>query len=402
MHLTGEERAMLDGKYGPGVATAMKVQVAIGEAFGAERMVPVSRAHVALSNQEADLWFVEKLVGGGATCRVPPTINPGFNLEYFQEVTSLSEADVEIITRTRRAYKAVGALLTYSCTPYLMDNIPRFGEIVAFSESSATPYVNSVWGARTNREAAQSALCAAVTGRVPEYGLLLDENRRGEVLVEVQAEIEDDFDYRLLGYCLPRKVAYGVPVFVGMPRTPSPEGLMNLGAELNTAGAVPMYHVAGVTPEAPTVEAAFGGGSPKQRVVITREDLQETRDSISKPPGKVDFALFGCPHFTISQVREIARMVERKKLKAELWIMTSSTTLELARRMGLLQIIRSAGGHIVDQTCMDQPCFHHLSGKVGVTESFKCAYYSKRRGMDFIIRSLRECVEAAIRGEAGE
>lgn len=174
MKLTKEEQAMLDGEFGAGVQLAMKIQVAIGEAYDAPYMVPVSRTHVALSNQEADLWFAEKLVAGGATCRVRPTVNPSFNWEQLSCVTKLEPEDEAIVKRTHAAYNALGAIMTYDCTPYLEKNVPRFGEICSFSESSCTPFMNSVYGARTNREAAQSALCAAVTGVVPYYGYLLD------------------------------------------------------------------------------------------------------------------------------------------------------------------------------------------------------------------------------------
>lgn len=399
MILNHEEKDMLAGKYGEGAAVAMKIQAAIGEAFGAVKMVEISRAHVALSNQEADLWFVEKLVKGGAFCRVSPTVNPGFDLEYFKKVSSIAPEDEGIIQRTRAAYKAIGATLTYSCTPYLEKNIPRLGEVTAYSESSATPYINSVYGARTNREAAQSALCAAVTGRVPLYGFLLEENRRGEVLVEVEAEIKNDFAYQLLGYCAPKIMGFGVPVFTGMPKNPSPEALMNFGSQLNTAGAVTMYHIVGVTPEAPSVDAAFGGQKPKRKVAITEKDLQNIHQLISSDGGKIDFALFGCPHFTIEQVRRIAQMVQGKKFAAELWICSSSLTLELARRMGYLEVINDAGGHIVADTCIDQPCWRHLYGKKGITDSPKCAYYTKRRNMEFVVRDLETSVEAALKGE---
>nr|WP_279233452.1 aconitase X catalytic domain-containing protein [Desulfofundulus thermobenzoicus] len=395
--MTSVEREMLDGKYGEGVALAMRVQVALGEAFDAERMVEIGRAHVALSNQEADLWFVEKLLQAGARCRVSPTVNPGFHLEYFLDKTDLTGQDMEMISRTRKAYRQIGATLSFSCTPYLMENIPRQGEIVAFSESSATPYVNAVWGARSNRESAQSALCAAVTGRVPLYGLLLPENRLGNILVRVEAEMGDDFDFRLLGYCAP-KIGHGVPVFTGISGA-TPEALMNLGAELNTAGAYGMYHVVGITPEAPALEAALGGRAPLREVTISRRDLDEVRDSLSCPPGKIDFALFGCPHLTLHQVRHIARLLEGEQLKSPLWVMTSSTTRELARRTGLLSIIEKAGGYIVEDTCIDQPCWRFLEGKVGVTDSLKGAYYARRRGMSFVLRSITDCVRAAIKGE---
>lgn len=399
MFLTQEEQEMLDGKYGKGTQLAMKIQVALGEVFNAERMAPVSRTHVALSNQEADLWFVEKMVDAGAKCRVSPTVNPGFNLEYFQCITTISKEDEEMIKRTRQAYKEVGATLTFDCTPYLEKNIPRFGEITAYSESSATPFINSVYGARTNRESAQSALCAAITGRTPLYGFLLDENRAGQILVDVQANIKNDFDYQLLGYAVPKKLKFKTPVFVNLPTDPSPAALMNLGAQLNTAGNVPMYHIVGVTPEAPTVEAAFMGKDPERVITITEQDLEAVHDEITDPGGPIDFALFGCPHFNIDQVAQVARLVEGRKLKVQLWIMTSSLTKELAKRMGYLETIQLAGGDIVDDTCMDQPCWEFLYGKKGVTDSPKCAYYTKRRNMQFVIRKIEECIDAAMRGE---
>lgn len=399
MKLTQEEQEMLEGKFGEGAKIAMKIQVALGDVFNAERMVPVSRTHVALSNQDADIWFAEKMVEAGAKCRVSPTVNPGFNLEYFKCITTISKKDEEQIRRTRKAYKELGATLTFDCTPYLEKNVPRFGEITAYSESSATPFINSVYGARTNRESAQSALCAAITGRTPLYGFLLDENRKGEVLVDVQAKIKNDFDYQLLGYAVPKKLKFKTPVFVNVPTNPSPAALMNLGAQLNTAGNVPMYHIVGVTPEAPTLEAAFHGEEPKKIITITEEDLEKVHDEITDPGGPIDFALFGCPHFNIDQVKHVAELVKGKQLKVKLWIMTSALTKNLATKMGLLETLQAAGGDIVDDTCMDQPCWEFLYGKKGVTDSPKCAYYTKRRNMQFVIREVDECIEACMRGE---
>ncbi|RPJ43655.1 MAG: DUF521 domain-containing protein, partial [Deltaproteobacteria bacterium] len=193
MDLTTYEKEVLAGKYGEGNALAMKIQVGIGETFDARRMVEITRAHVALSAQDADLWFVEKLLSKGARCRISPTVNPSIDLAYLNEhLFQIPKEGIEIVTATNEAYRKIGATLTFDCTPYLQQNIPAFGEIVAFSESSATPYVNAVFGARSNRESSQSALCAAITGRAAEYGLLLDENRQGEILVEVTARVEDD------------------------------------------------------------------------------------------------------------------------------------------------------------------------------------------------------------------
>lgn len=160
MRLTQEQQDMLDGKYGKGTAYAMKIQVAIGESFGAERMVPITRAHVALSNQEADLWFAEKLLNAGARCRVAPTVNPGFCLSFFQSRDMVSPEYADLMQRTHNAYKGLGAVLSYNCTPYIDTNVPNYGEIIAFSESSATPYVTIPCGERERTAKAQTAPCA--------------------------------------------------------------------------------------------------------------------------------------------------------------------------------------------------------------------------------------------------
>ena len=153
MQLTQDQQDLLDGKYGKGAQLAMKVQVAVGESFDAKRMVPITRAHVALSNQDADRWLAEKMADLGAVCRIPPTVNPGFCLSYFKNRDLVSDEEYDLMKRTEDAYRKIGAILSYNCTPYIDTNVPNFGEIIAFSESSATPYVNSVWGARSNRKA---------------------------------------------------------------------------------------------------------------------------------------------------------------------------------------------------------------------------------------------------------
>ena len=374
MILTDEQKAMLDGKYGEGAAYAMKIQVGIGECFDAERMVPIKRAHVALSNQAGDLWFAEKLVKAGAHCRVAPTVNPGFCTGHFTGACAhpADPEDIAHMLRTDNAYRALGAVLSYNCTPYIATNVPNFGEVCAFSESSATPYVNSVWGARSNRESANSALCAAITGCVPEYGLLLDENRKGNILVRVEANMKSDYEYHLLGM-MGDKIGEGIPVFTGLPKVITPEALRNLGAQLNTSGAYGMYHILGFTPEAPTLEAAFGG--------------------------KIDFAMFGCPHFTLEEAKYIAEHIEGKKLSVPMYILVSSHALQMAERMGIYDTLAAAGAELISDSCPDQPCWHYLKGKTGITESPKCAYYPRRRGINFVIRDLDTCIEAALTGE---
>ncbi|HET6476001.1 MAG TPA: aconitase X catalytic domain-containing protein [Thermoleophilia bacterium] len=402
MELTSLERDMLEGKHGEGVALAMKVQVGTGKAFYAKRMVPITRAHVAASAQEGDLYFVTKLVDLGARCLISPTTNPSMDLKYVEEhLCTFPEDAIARVKASDDAYRRIGATMTLSCTPEIEKNVPSFGEIVAFSESSASPYVNSVLGARTNRESSISALCAAVTGRVPEYGYLLDENRRGEILVEVEAKVDDDFDWALLGYAYPQKYkGPEVPVFTGIEARPTPEGFVQFGAELATSGAVAMYHVVGVTPEAPTVEAAFGEKPVKERVTITDADLDRVREQFSGEPGPIEYAMLGCPHLTIRQVGEIAALVEGKRFAVDTWILVSSLTLELAERMGHLGAIHRAGGHVIPDTCMDVPgCWDIYYGRPGVTESQKCAFYCQVYGQRYAVRPLAQAVQAALAGE---
>lgn len=405
MKLNSYEQDVLNGKYGEGMAMAMEIQVAVGDTFEADKMVPITRAHVALSAQDADVWFAEKLLEKGAHCKISPTVNPSIDIKYLNEhLHEVPEAGKKIVAATNEAYRKLGATLTFDCTPYLQQNVPAFGEIIAFSESSATPYVNSVIGARSNRESSQSALCAAITGMVPNYGLLLDKNRKAEIVVDVQAEIKDDFDYQILGWCYPEKYkGLEIPVFTGIKSRPTPAGFMNFGAQLNTSGCVSMYHIAGITPEAPNLDYAIGNNKIIERIVITEKDLRETRERLCNKPSKIDFAMFGCPHLNIDQVATIAKVCEGKKFAVGTWILTSSLTKELAKRSGYLDVIQRAGGHIVADTCIDvPPCWKPYYGAVGVTDSPKCAYYNEIRGIKFIIRPLEESIEAAILGEVAK
>lgn len=399
MILNQIEKDMLEGSHGIGVANAMKILIGIGKAFGAERMVEVSRAHISLSNQEGDLWFAQKLVSEGAKCKLVATVNPAFNKEYFENICTFSDEDVKMFDETMDAYRKIGVVPTFQCTPYFVNNAPGYKEVVSFAASGASCFVNSVFGARTNRESSQSALCSAITGVTPLYGFLLDENRGADTLIEVEAEIKEDFDYQLLGFIVPRKIPRGVPVFTGLRTKPSMEALMNLSTQLNVHGVIPMFHIVGVTPEAETLEMATRGRELKTKIKITEVDMNEARNLLSVGKGKVDFVVLGCPHLTIPQIRDVSEMVQGKKLTSELWIFTSSLNKELSRRMGLEKIIEEAGGRIVEDSCVDQPIWAHLEGKTGLTESPKCAYYVSRRKMDLIVRSIPDCVKAAIEGE---
>jgi len=401
MYLNKEEERILNGELGEGMQKAMELLVAIGDAYDAEKLIPISRAHAASSGQEGDMYFVELLANGGASCRVPTTTNPVYDMEYFHSLFEISEEEAEVPRRVKEAYKRIGAILSWCCTPYITENIPLYGEHVAFSESSATPYVNSVIGALTNREAAQSALAAGVIGKTPEYGLHLKENRRGTHLVKVEAALKDEFDYTLLGQYVGKQIGYGIPVFTGISNPPTTEDLINLCAMLNTSGAVPMFYIPGYTVEAETVEEAFQGDTPEDKITVTERELKQTYEELQTTSGKLDLVTLGCPHYTLKQVGEVARLLKGKKIHPDVsfWVCTSATAKLLAERNGYVDIIRQAGGHVVPDTCIDEPCWHPYKEKVGATDSPKCAYY--RRFKEAMVIRLKDCVEAAIKGEWG-
>ena len=400
MHLTKDEERILKGEYGEGTQKAMELLVAIGDAYDAEKMIPVSRAHAASSGQEGDLYFVELLANGGARCKVPTSTNPVYDIEYFHNLFDFIPKDeAEVARRVMEAYKRVGAILSWSCVPYLAENIPLYGETVAFSESSATPYVNSVIGARTNREAAQSALAAGVVGKTPKYGLLVKENRKGTHLIKVEAALKDEFDYTLLGYYVGKQIGYGIPVFTGVTRQPSTEELINFCAMSNVSGAISMFYIPGFTVEAQTVKEAFQGDTPVDEITVTDRELKRACEELQTTSGKIDFVMLGCPHYTLKQVEEVARLLDGKKIHdgISFWVCTSATTKMLAERIGYVDIIERAGGHVVVDTCIDEPCWIAYKNKVGMTDSPKCAYY--RRFKDVIVSRLQDCTEAAIKGK---
>ncbi len=398
MYLTKEEEEILGGESGEGARRAFELLVAIGDAYDAERMIPVTRAHAASSGQEGDLYFVELLAKGGAKCIVPTTTNPVYDISFFHRFfEGIPSDEADVASRVMKAYEQVGATLNWSCTPYLTENIPLIGETVAFSESSATPYVNSVIGARTNREAAQSALASGVVGKTPLYGLHIQENRKGTHLVRVEAELKDEFDYTLLGYQVGKEIGYGTPVLTNIRRQPNTEELINFCAMSNVTGAISMFHIPGFTPEAPTLKKAFHGDIPNESLTITAQDLKEAESELQTTTGKIDFVMLGCPHYTLKQVGEVAKRFEGKKLRksTSFWVCTSATTRLLAERNGYVSTIEKAGGHVVVDTCIDEPCWITFRNKTGMTDSPKCAYY--RRFKEARIGTLDECIDAVTR-----
>ncbi|GHV38121.1 hypothetical protein FACS1894187_16430 [Synergistales bacterium] len=406
MRLTDEEKKMLDGERGEGVRKAMDMLVAMGKAFDAPRMIPVSRAHCAMSGQEGDTYWCELLVNGGATCKVVPTTNPNWDVPTLTRHYEVPADKLFLARRTDDVYRRIGAAITYCCTPELAGNVPAFGEHVAFSESSATPYVNSILGARSNRESSVSALASAVTGVTPYYGLHIDENRKGNMTVIVDTELNDAYDWGLFGWFVGLHAGTKVPVITFNKKAfsgtrPTPEELLYFTTESSTSGAMPMFHMVGITPEAPTSEAAFGKNKSELELRVTRKDLDEMERLVSDPAGKIHLVLIGCPHYTAAQLREVAELLGSRRIheSVHFWILSSWDAIELSRRSGHLEKIERGGIRVVADTCMDQPPFDQFRGKLNMTDSAKCAHYQKRRGLPFVLRRIGQCIDAAVKGE---
>jgi predicted aconitase len=372
--LRSEEERMLAGGEGPATKKAMQLLVALGEVLGADRLIPIVSAQIAGVSYgnigDAGMELLEDWAGQGGRVRVRSTLNPaGMDLERWREM-GVDEEYHDRQLRIIKAFERMGVEITCTCTPYLVGNLPKLGDHIAWSESSAVCYANSVLGARTNREGGPSALAAALTGKTPRYGLHLDEGRRPTVVVEVKARLATTYDYSLLGYSVGRIIGSGIPYFNGVTGA-EPDGLKIMSAALAASGGIAMFHIKGVTPEA---EGQSTDGL--ERLCIDYKELETSREKLAAD-GDPDLACIGCPHASLEEMRDLARTIRgRRVIKGKgLWIWTSKGVYELARRRGYLGTIEKAGGRVFTDTCMvvcplERSGFRHM-----VSNSCKACHY---------------------------
>ncbi|MCJ7719869.1 MAG: aconitase X catalytic domain-containing protein [Candidatus Hadarchaeum sp.] len=372
MQLTKEQERMLAGEHGEVVERNFRLLVRLGEIYGADRMIPVDSVQVAgvsyKSIGDPGLEFLEDLVNKGAKVRVPTTLNPpGMDLLDWRELgfpEDFAEKQLQIMD----AFKKMGIAMTATCTPYLVGNMPRFGEHIAWSESSAVSFANSVLGARTNREGGPSALAAALCGVTPNYGLHSDEKRKPTLLVKVNAELNDNSDFGALGYHVGKIVKDGIPYFKGIKKAEL-EQLKALGAAMAASGAVALYHVEKITPEAHLM-------SPNGLEVIEvgEKELKEAYAKLNTGESP-DIVILGCPHASLKEIAELAGKLEGKRLKKPVWICTARATKEVAGRMGLVEKIEGAGGKVVADTCTVVSPIERMGFKCTAVNSGKAANY---------------------------
>jgi len=396
MELTKQEKAMLDGKEGYAVKKSMEILVALGDIFGAEKLIDVGSVQVAGVSYhnlgDAGLDFLNSLAEDGRV-KVLTTLNPaGMDLENWQQL-GISPEFAEKQNLVIDAFTRMGILVSCTCTPYLIGNVPLYGEHIAWSESSAVTFANSVLGARTNREGGPSALAAAFVGKTPCYGLHLDENRVPDINVQVNAELSRLSDWGALGYAIGKKAENKIPYISGIKKATLDE-LKSFGASLVTYGAKPLFYIKDITPGAELQQ------QPKETVTIEKTDLDDAYNKINDQVDEIDFVCVGCPHCSIKEVAEIADLIRGKKVASgtELWVATSRTTKQLADKHGYTAIIEAAGGKFACDTCM---AVAPLKGrfKALATTSAKGCFYSRQNLMKTKMGSMKECVDAAVTGK---
>ncbi|RLF15570.1 MAG: hypothetical protein DRJ97_03485 [Thermoprotei archaeon] len=400
MYLTREEEALLEGEGGEPLRIAMEILVALGEIYGAERLVEVRSTHISgtsyTSCGDAGIDFLRRLVSGGARLRQTSTLNPvAIPLNKWRELgfpQQLVDKQLEIIS----LYRSMGASGGFTCHPYFVGNLPRYGDHISWAESSAIVFANSVLGARTNREGGVGALAAALVGRTPLYGYHLDENREPTVKVVVEAPMLNDLDFYLLGYALGEMVGDGVPFIEGLPRWTGVDELKSLGASAATSGSMALFHAEGLTPEASSLRA-----EGLERLEVSSDDLKAALDKLSVRGEEVDCVAIGCPHCSLDELRRLSLLLDGRRVREDvnLWVFTSEAVRRLGEEAGYVQVIEAAGGHVLTGGCVVHTPLRELGVEVLATNSTKAAHYcSSLHGVDVVLLSLKECVKLALEG----
>ncbi len=429
---------MLAGDLGRGVQKAMEILTALGAIYGADSLVPVTSVQVAGVSYknlgDAGLEFLAEWAAQGAHVRVPTTLNPaGLDLDGWRELGFDADfADKQ--ARVIQAFAAMGIRTTCTCTPYFVGNVPRQGDHVAWAESSAVSFANSVLGARTNREGGPSALAAAITGRTPHYGLHLPENRRAQLVVDIRCPVQSLADFGALGAMVGRVARNRVPYlkfWVGSSELrvassefrPMYSGTSNanlqtpnsqlatqadllkaLGAAMAASGAVALYHIENVTPEADEPDIIAPDAEP-----FVVKDLAEgyaaldTRSAPGSGDGEeIDLVWIGCPHASLAELARVVELLDGRRVRSALWVTMAREVRAEAKKMGLVQTLEAMGGRVVADTCLVVAPVKQLGFRHMATPSGKGAYYApSHSGLAVHYGSLEACIEAAVSGEWG-
>ena len=403
--LTEHDRALLDGQHGKAAQMAMQIVLRMAELQGAPRLVDVTQAHIdgCIYTGPASLRFAEQLVRWGAKVRVPTTLNSiSVDQRRWREL-GIDAALGEPASALGDAYMAMGATLSFTCAPYLLDSAPKAGEQIVWAESNAVVYANSVLGARTLKYPDYLDICIALTGRAPLIGCHLEASRKAQLLIELPnlGELDDAF-YPLLGYHVGALAGSRVPLVLGLEHArPNLDDLKAFGAAFATTSAAPLFHIAGVTPEAldPAQVLVPDVHLPLEHVSL-KDLLGSWRKLNSARDHRVDVVSLGNPHFSLSEFAHLARLCQgrRKHPEVVLAITCGRAVLEQARAAGHIAVIEAFGATLVTDTCwcmLGEPVIPP-GARTLMTNSGKYAHYAPGLvGRTVHFASLGECVEAA-------
>ncbi|HSL28067.1 MAG TPA: aconitase X catalytic domain-containing protein [Anaerolineales bacterium] len=407
--LSSQDLEMLHGEHGSAAKMAMAIVARMADVAGADELLDISGAHIdsTVYIGDAGLEFAERLASLGAKVAVPTTLNvSGLDEHHWREWAVPSDWARQAY-RQMVAYRSMGTIPTWTCAPYQTEMRPAFGQQIAWGESNAIAFANSVLGARTERYPDLFDICCAITGRAPAIGLHLTENRAGELLfrlvdVPEQLQQSDDF-YPVLGHLIGKAALDKIPVIDGIRLQPDDDQLKALCAAAASSGGVALFHMIGVTPEAPTLETAFQWKEPVQVLEINMDMLRAARRELTHTDGsQLDMVVLGSPHFSLAEFRRLAPMLEGKRKHPHVkFLVTSSRAMtQLAQKAGLLEPLERFGAQLTVDTCILTSPMLPTKIRNLMTNSAKFAYYAPGLlGKQIAFGSLQDCVNSALVGE---
>jgi predicted aconitase len=390
LHLTKEEERIYNGESGWANQKCMKILVRLGELFNAEKLISIYSAHVSGVSYktlgDAPIEFLKAMADNYAKVKVKTTLNPqSFDMEYLDKKLPehLRKKQFTILEQ----YERMGLTKSLTCTPYYLEK-PQPDSHLAWAESSAVVYANSVLGAWTNREGGPSALAAAIIGKTPDYGIHKAENRQPSILVKMKVPLRNETEFGALGIHLGKILGDKIPLIQGLQKAPD-DSLKQLSAALASSGMINMFH------RDPSVE--FRG---TEKITVDTEDIKRTIENLSTAPaGKPNLVFIGCPHCSSNEMRQIAQLVDGKKVRAgtEFWVCTSCHMKETESKS--VEKIERTGGHVLAGVCTVVSWTEILGIKTIMTNSAKTAYYAPTLNKaETFLAPLKECLKTAFEG----
>jgi predicted aconitase len=404
--LDAVDKALLSGQEGEAAALAMRLLVRFADAVEAPRFIACTRAHIdgCLYHGEVSLDFAERFVALKGRVKVPTTLNVGSVDLIHPELFNGTDAIRAAGTRLMRAHEELGCVSTFTCAPYQTIFRPFLGEQIAWAESNAIVFANSVLGARTNRYGDFIDLCCAMTGRVPDYGLHRTENRRATIVIAVNdtRSMASDALAVAVGHALGTMAGNTIAAITGLPVTMTEDDLKALGAVAASSGSVGLFHAVGLTPEAPTLDAATQGHSAPLIATLDSAALSAILDTLTtaKPGASIAAISLGTPHFSLAEFERFVPLINGKNFRSDIYVNTGRGTLQELEKRGWDKLLAEHGVTIVVDTCTYVTSVMRKLDGVVMTNSGKWAHYAPGNlDIDVIFGSLEECVSSAEKGQ---